>query len=93
MGNFESGMEQQERKTMPCGYAEKTIPKLKEEGWEHEWNFHARDDQSWNDACKKVESLQRNGDWEVVLVKGQNELEIKDGVVYIYKRKTEQRKQ
>ena len=44
-------------------------------------------------ACDRVEALRKNDDWEVVLVQGQNKKEEKDGVAYIYKRKTPQRLQ
>lgn len=80
-------------KSMPCDSTEKSIPELKKEGWENEWSFHARFPEQWDDACDKVEKLQRDGFWECVLVPGQDEMEKRDGVAYIFKRKTDKYRQ
>ena len=89
MKKFElSEQGKQERKSMPCGSSEKLIPELKEEGWKYEWSFHTKFLEQWNDACDRVERLQRDGFWKCVLVQGQDETERKDGVAYIYKKKT-----
>lgn len=82
---------QEKHKSMPCPSTEKLIYDLEKEGWECEWSFHTRFKEQWNDTCDKVEALQRNGDWKAILVQGQDEVEKKDGVSYIYKKKTAQR--
>jgi len=89
MRNLEFTPEQ--HKSMPCSSTEKLIPDLEKEGWEYEWSFHAKITDQWNDACDKVKALQHSGDWEAVLVQNQDEDEKKDGVAYIYKKKTAQR--
>lgn len=77
---------------MLCGYSDKKAKQLKEEEWEEAWSFHANITEQWSDACEEVKKLQAYGDWEVVLVKGDSEEEIRDGVTYIFKRKTKQRR-
>lgn len=91
MEKFESKIEP--LKTIRCGISDKTPEELKNEGWEEFFSFHGRISEQWNMACDRVESAQKIGDWEVVLVNGQSELEKKDGVQYLFRRKTEQRKQ
>lgn len=87
MAIFESKREQ--LKPMPCASINQPVEELKKDGWEYEWSFHTRFTEQWNQACDKVESLQKDGFWEVVLVQGQDELEKKDGVAYLYKKKIE----
>jgi len=86
--NFE-----EEFKTMNCPDAEKSISELEAEGWKQFFSFHARIPSQWNMAVEKVEEAKRNGDWEVVMAKGESELEKRDinVVAYLYRRKTEQR--
>ncbi len=80
-------------KSMPCASVERPIAELKKEGWKHDWSFHARFPEQCSDACDRVEKIKTDGFWEVILVQGQNEAERKDGVAYIYKRKTDKYKQ
>lgn len=80
-------------KAMPCGSVEKPIAELEKEGWEYDWSFHIRLPEQWDDACDRVKKMKADGFWEPVLVQGQDEAERKDGVAYIYKRKTDQGKQ
>lgn len=87
-----------ELKSMPCGYSDKSSEELqssesREEGWVMEWNFHANDRGQWNDACKKADDLQKDGWWEVVWALPSDESVRKDGVTYVFKRKTEKYKQ
>jgi hypothetical protein len=77
---------------MPCGYVEGTLADLEQSGWMHEWSFHANVKEQWDSACDKAAALQRTGDWEIALVKGQTREEILDGVTYMVKKKTAQRK-
>jgi len=86
---MEQGPKQEILKSMPCGSFEGSIAELEKEGWEYEWSFHSRFNDQWNDACSRVERLQRDGFWECVLVQGQAEEERRDGVAYIYKRKAQ----
>lgn len=83
---------EQKRRVMPCSYSEKSIEELERDGWIEEWSFHSRISEQWGDACEKARMLKETGDWEAVLVKGQTEEEIKDGVTCLFKRKTQQRK-
>lgn len=76
---------------MSCGSTKESIENLEKADWVYAWSFHIRFPDQWNDACDKVEAIQRNGDWEAILLQGQDELEKKDGVAYIYKKKTQQR--
>lgn len=85
--------EREKLKSMPCGETKKLIPELEKEEWEYDWSFHAKFSEQWNEACDRVEKMQAGGFWEVVLVQGQNESERKDGIAYIYKRKTDKYKQ
>lgn len=80
-------------KSMSCISTEQSIAELEKDGWEYDWSFHARFPEQWNDACDRVEKSKVDGFWELILVQGQNELERKDGVAYLYKRKTDQHKQ
>jgi len=91
MNYVESTPEQHKR--MRCSSTEKSISDLEKEGWEQETSFHTKFAHQWNIACDKINSLQRNGDWETVLVQGQNEAEKKDCIAYIYKKKTPKRMQ
>jgi len=91
MEKFESS--QEKLKSMPCGSTEKLIPELETKSWKYESSFHTRFPEQWNEACDRVERLQRDGFWECVLVQGQNEAERRDGVPYIYKKKTEKHEQ
>lgn len=91
MENSES--KQEKTKYMLCGSTEKLIADLEKEGWEYDWSFHIRFPEQWNNACDRVEKMIDNGFWEPVLVQSQNEIEGRDGVAYIYKRKTDKYKQ
>jgi hypothetical protein len=90
---MEKEPKQETLKSMPCESIERPIAELEKEGWEYVWSFHSRCTEQWNDACDRVEKIKADGFWEPVLVQGQNELERRDGVVYIYKRKTEKYRQ
>jgi len=79
-------------KTINCPISEKSISELEKEGWEQFFSFHARIPEQWNMAVEKVDDAKRNGDWEVLDVKGESDLEKQDTVQYLYKRRTEQRK-
>jgi hypothetical protein len=79
---------QEPLKSMPCALIEKSIAELEKEGWEYDWSFHTRFPEQWNKACERVEKIKADGFWEPILVRGQSEAERKDGVAYIYKRKT-----
>ncbi|MFA5954224.1 MAG: hypothetical protein WC817_01655 [Patescibacteria group bacterium] len=74
---------------MPCRTTDKTIAELESEGWESLYSFHHTIPEQFQDACKRAEQATASGLYEVVLVLGQTELEKKDGVQYLYKRKTE----
>ena len=91
MENFESKQEQ--LRSMPCDSIDRQIAEIKKEGWEYDWSFHTRFPEQWNDACGRAERIKEGGFWEPVLVQGQDEAEKKDGVAYIYKRKTDKYKQ
>ncbi|MFH1979422.1 MAG: hypothetical protein ABII97_03505 [Patescibacteria group bacterium] len=91
MKNFEP--KQEVSKSMPCASVERSITELEKEGWEYDWSFHVRFLEQWNDACDRVEKIKSDGFWEPVLVQGQNEAERKDGVAYVYKRKTDKCRQ
>jgi len=80
-------------KTMACPSVERPIAELEAEGWEYDYSFHTRFGEQWNDTCDRVEKMKADGFWEPVLVQGQNEEERKDGIAYIYKRKTDKHKQ
>lgn len=75
-------------KSMHCGSTERPVAELEKEGWRYEWSFHTRFTDQWNDACDRVLKMRSEGFWEPILVQGQNEMELKDGVGYIYKKKT-----
>ena len=83
---------QENLKSMSCGSTEKLIPDLEKEGWEYDWSFHARIPEQWNNACDRVEKMNKDGLWKPILVQGQNKLERQDRVAYIYKRKTDKHK-
>ena len=93
MNMSKEGFNQQKEKSMSCGFTEKTIKDLEKEGWERVFSFHSRNTSQWNRACDMVNDLQKIGDWEVILVGGQTEAEEKDGVQYLFKRKTKQRQE
>lgn len=91
----------EKNKIMKCGYSDKTLRELESEGWERIYSFHSRIKEQWDMACDKVEGIlliggdgsSGKGDWEVILAMGDNKSERKDGVTYIYKRKTDKRKE
>ncbi|RMD52175.1 hypothetical protein D6827_00575 [Candidatus Parcubacteria bacterium] len=76
-------------KTMPCRATERSISELRQEGWEEDWSFHIRFTKQWNDACDLVRRLKKSGLFECVLVLGQTPEERKDGVAYVYKKKSD----
>ncbi len=90
MENFE---QQKQLKSMPCESTERPIAELEKEGWKYDWSFHINIPEQWNQACERVKRLKADGFWETVLVQNQNEADRQDGVVYIYKRKTDKYKQ
>lgn len=91
----------EQSKVMNCGYSDKVPEELKKEGWEEDYSFHSGIPEQWNMACEKVNGIlmigdergNGSGDWEVVLVRSEDENERRDGVTYIYKRKTNKRKE
>jgi len=97
--NFENHAEK--NKVMKCGYSDKTSEELKNEGWEECYSFHSDLKEQWDMACDVVEKTLMigdekgvgDGDWEVVLARGESEAEKKDDVTYIFKRKTQKRKE
>ena len=89
---MEKESKQEQLKPMPCASIERPITELEQEGWEYDWSFHTGIPDQWNDACDRVEKIKADGFWEAILVQGQNKLERKDGVAYIYKRKTDKYK-
>jgi len=78
---------------MNCPVSERSVSELEGEGWEQFFSFHARIPEQWNMAAERVDEAKRNGDWEVVVAQGESAEEIQDTVRYLYKRKTEQRKE
>lgn len=91
MDNFEP--RQEVLKSMPCATSERPTAELEQEGWESDWSFHTRLPEQWNEACDRVNTMIADGFWEPVLVKGQSDAERKDGVAYLYKRKTDKYRQ
>ena len=86
MVNFEK---EQKVDVMPCETTEKTIPELEKEGWEYLYSFHCNIQEQWRGACEKAQEAIRSGLYEVILVPGKNELEKKDGIQYLYRKKTQ----
>lgn len=76
---------------MNCSSSYKSIAELKANGWEECFSFHYQLDNQWNMACDKVDLLKACNDYDVVLVRPDNEVEKKDGVEYLFKRKTKER--
>lgn len=74
---------------MLCETTDKTIAELEQEGWEYLYSFHHNNPDQWQDACGKAQQAALDDLYEVVLVLGQNEEEQKDGVQYLYKKKTQ----
>ena len=90
---MEKEPKQEQLKPMFCESVEKQIAELEQEGWEYDLSFHTGITEQWNNACDRVEKMNADGFWDPILVQGQNELERKDGVAYIYKRKTDKYRQ
>jgi hypothetical protein len=92
INHMEKESKQEILKSMFCTSTEKPIAELEKEGWEYDLSFHNRFPEQWNDACDRVEKIKADGFYEPVLVQGQTEEERKDGVAYIYKKKTDKYK-
>ena len=73
---------------MPCRTTDKPAHQLIKDGFEYLFSFHAHILEQWNMACEKARDATSGGLWDVVMVFGQNEIEKKDGVRYLYRKKT-----
>lgn len=72
---------------VPCEVISRPLQLLEQEGWQQFWSFRVTDEKQLSDAIKKIKDAQSYDMWEVVAVNGQDDLEVKAGVMYLYKRK------
>ena len=75
---------------LDCHVSEKNPKELEAEGWEQFYIFHGTNPEQFALACQRVNDISRD-DWDVFLVNDPTKLGKKNGVQYLYIKKTASR--